>query len=161
MLKMTKVELETISDIDIHLFIKKGMRGGISYIAKRHSKINDSESSKENKSIIYWDANNLHEWGMSNSLPYGEFNCLSEKEINKLDLDSISENSSIRYFSEADLEYPSKLHDFHNGYPLAPERLEISSDTLSKYCCDIADKYGIKVGGVSKLVPNLKDKKNT
>ena len=34
MLKMTKVKLEKISDIDIHLFIGKGMRGGISYIGK-------------------------------------------------------------------------------------------------------------------------------
>ena len=32
---------------------------------------------------------------------------------------------------------------------------------LSKCCSDITDKYGIKFGGVSKLVPNLKDKKNT
>ena len=98
---------------------------------------------------------------MGNSLPYGEFNWLSEKEINKLDLDSVSENSSLGYFSEVDLEYPSKLHDFHTGYPLASEKLEISSDMLSKYCSDIADKYGIKVGGVSKLVPYKKkrDKK--
>ena len=29
---------------------------------------------------------------------------------------------------------------------------------LSKYCSDIANKYGIKVGGVNKLVPNLRDK---
>ena len=29
---------------------------------------------------------------------------------------------------------------------------------LSKYCSDIANKYGIKVGGVKKLVPNLRDK---
>ena len=102
-----------------------------------------------------------YEWRMSNLLPFGEFNWLSEKEINKLDLDSISENSAVGYFLEFDLEYPSKLHDFHNDYPLAPEKLEISSDMLSKYCSDIADKYGITVGGVSKLVPNLRDKKNT
>ena len=38
MLRMTKIELEAISDIDFHLFIEKGMRGGISNIAKRHSK---------------------------------------------------------------------------------------------------------------------------
>ena len=161
MLKMTKIELETISDIDVHLFIEKGMRGGISYICKRHSKINDCKSSNGKKSIIYWDANNLHGRGMSNPLPHGQFNWLSEKEINKLDLDSISENSLLGYVLEVDLEYPNKLHDLHNDYLLAPEKLEISSDMLSKYCSDIADKYEIKVGGVQKLVPNLRDKKNT
>ena len=41
MLKMTKIELDLISDTDMHLFIEKGMRGGISYIAKRHSKVNN------------------------------------------------------------------------------------------------------------------------
>ena len=41
MLKMTGIELELISDIDMHLFIGKGMRGGIYYIAKRHSKANN------------------------------------------------------------------------------------------------------------------------
>ena len=34
MLKMTDVKLEKISDIDKYLFIEKGLRGGISYIAK-------------------------------------------------------------------------------------------------------------------------------
>ena len=49
MLRMTGIELELISDIDMHLFIEKGMRGGISYIAKRHSKAN-------NKYIKYYDS---------------------------------------------------------------------------------------------------------
>ena len=40
-LEMTKIELDLISDIDMHLFIEKGMRGGISYIAKRYSKANN------------------------------------------------------------------------------------------------------------------------
>ena len=41
MLKMTRIELDLISDIDMHLFIEKGVRGGIFYIAKRHSKANN------------------------------------------------------------------------------------------------------------------------
>ena len=40
-LKMTKVELEKISNADMRLFIEKGMRGGISYVAKRYSKANN------------------------------------------------------------------------------------------------------------------------
>ena len=133
------------------------MRGGISYIAKRHSKIKNCDN-KENKSIIYWDAKNLYGWGMNQPLPHGGFDWLNEKEINDFCLNSISENSSIVYFLEVDFQYPSELHDYRNDYPLAPEKLEISSDMLSKYCVDIVDKYGIKVGGVNKLVPNLRDK---
>ena len=91
---------------------------------------------------------------MNQSLPYGGFDWLNKQEINELNLDSISENSSIGYFLEVDLEYPSELHDSHNDYALAPEKPEISSDMLPKYCSDIADTYGIKVDGISKLVPN-------
>ena len=56
MLKMTGVELELISDIDLHLFIKKGMRRGISYIAKRHSK------AKNNVMIVVKKINVLCIW---------------------------------------------------------------------------------------------------
>ena len=41
MLKTTEIELELISVTDMHLFIEKRMRGGISYIAKRYSKANN------------------------------------------------------------------------------------------------------------------------
>ena len=94
MLRRTKVKLEVISDINTHLFIEKGIKGGISYIAKKHSKA-FHEESKEKKTIIYWDANNLYGWGMNQPLPYGEFDWLSKKEIKDFCLDSISENSPI------------------------------------------------------------------
>ena len=64
----------------------------------------------------------------------------------------------IGYMLEVDLEYPRELHGLHNDYPLAPEKLEISQNMLSKYCFNIANKYGIKIGGVNKLVPNLGNK---
>ena len=95
---------------------------------------------------------------MSQYLPYNGFKWLNQKEISDFYLNSVSENSSIGYILEADLEYPSELHDLHNDYPLAPEKLEISQNMLSKYCSNIANKYGIKIGGVNKLVPNLGSK---
>ena len=129
----------------MHLLIEKGMRGGIFYIAKRYSKANnkymtDHDSSVESTLIIYLDANNLCGWAMSDYLPYGEFECLSQEEIKNFDVNSISKNNFDRYILEADLEYSGELHDFHNGYPLAPEKKkhEISNDMLSKYCSDIA-----------------------
>ena len=96
---------------------------------------------------------------MTQYLPYGEFEWLSEKEIDEFDLNLVKENSSVGYILEFDIEYPSELHDLYNDYPLASEKLEISQEMLSKYCSDIADKYGIKIGGVNKLVPNLGNKK--
>ena len=95
---------------------------------------------------------------MSQYLPYNRFKWLYQKEIDRFNVDSIEENSSIGYILEVDLEYPSELHDLHNGYPLAQEKLEISQNMLSKYCFNIANKYGIKIGGVKKLVPNLDNK---
>ena len=41
MLKMTGVKLEKILNIDMYLFIEKGLRGGISYIAKKYSEANN------------------------------------------------------------------------------------------------------------------------
>ena len=163
MLKITRIELDLISDIDMHLFKEKGMRGGISYIVKKHSKANNKymecyDSSEKGKYITHLDANNLYGWAMSQYLPYSGFKWLNQKEISDFCLSSIEENSSIGYILEVDPEYPSELHKFHNDYPLAPERLEISQNTLSKYCCNIEDKYGIKIGGVNKLVPNLGNK---
>ena len=73
------------------LFIEKGMRGGISYIAKRHSKANNKliqsyDVNKPSKFTMYLDANNLYGWAMSQYLPYGGFKWLNQKEIDKFDL---------------------------------------------------------------------------
>ena len=54
MLKMTGIQLEKINNIDVHLFLEKRMRGGVSYISKRYSK------SDENTEIMYWQLNNLY-----------------------------------------------------------------------------------------------------
>ena len=41
MFKMTGVRLEKIVNINMYLFIEKGLREGISYIAKRYAKANN------------------------------------------------------------------------------------------------------------------------
>ena len=116
------------------------------------------DSSEESKFIMHLDANNLYGCAMSQYLSYSEFKWLNEKEISRFCLNSISENIFVGYILEVDLEYPGELHNLHNDYPLAPKKLEITQNMLSKYCSEIANKYGIKIGGVNKLVPNLGNK---
>ena len=93
-----------------------------------------------------------------NYLPYGSFRWLCQKEIDEFKLDIISENSLVGYILEVDLKYRWNLHDLHNDYPLAPEKIEVGYEILSNYCKEIADWYDIKVGGVKKWIPNLGDK---
>ena len=38
---------------------------------------------------------------------------------------NIKNNSSTGYLLEVDLEYSQELHDIHNDYPLAPEKINI------------------------------------
>ena len=75
----------------MYLFVKTGMRGGISYNDKRYSKTSNKymkfyNDSKPSKYIMYLDANNLHGWAMSQCLPYNKFKWLNRKEIDKFDV---------------------------------------------------------------------------
>ena len=120
--------------------------------------------NKSSKFILYLDANNLYGQAMSQYLLYSGFKQLTQKEVNKLLLNLIGcnfiekKNSSDRYILELYPNYLNELHESHNYYPLAPERLEISHIMLLEYCSNIANKYGMKIGGVNKLVPNLGNK---
>ena len=87
--------------------------------------------------IQYLDVNNLYGYAMSQPLPVGGFRWLTPNEIT----DMMKEHNKINSCTlEVDLEYPKELHDTHNDYPLAPER--------------------VSVNGTEKLIPNCNDKKN-
>ncbi|XP_065663390.1 uncharacterized protein LOC136085805 [Hydra vulgaris] len=136
-LKKTKIELKLLSDYDMILMIKQGIRGEIIMISKRLGTANNKymetyDESKESTYIRYLDANNLYEWAMSKPHPTHNFKWMNDEELKNW--------KSISCILEVDLEYPENLHDAHNGYPLSSERLKI-------------DK-------VEKLVPNLNHKKN-
>ena len=88
------------------------------------------DPSQPSKFITYLDANNLYGWAMMKPLPVGDFKWMEEKELKHW--------KDTPCILEVDLEYPRDLHDLHNDYPLAPERLKIKN--------------------VEKLIPNLWDK---
>ena len=83
-------------------------------------------------------------------LPINNFKWV--KNIDKIEqkLMRIKTNSSTGYVLEVDLEYPQELHDIHNDYPLAPEKINIPKEWLSKYCLKIASVHNITTGTVKK-----------
>ena len=96
MLKMTGMKLEKISDIDMYLFIEKGLTGGVSYIAKRYAKAynkytEDYDPKKPSAFITYLDLNNLYGWTMHDYLPYGGLEWL--KNVEEFDVMSVKEKS--------------------------------------------------------------------
>ena len=155
---MTGVKLGKVFDIDMYLFITKGVREGISYIPKRYSKANnkymkDYDTTKPSKYISYLDMNNLYGWKMSDYLPYGGFKWL--KNVDRFDVNSINKNNLVGYILDVDLKYPDELDILYNNYSLVPEKIAITYEMLWDYC-----KNEIKVGNVKKLIPNLGSKIN-
>ena len=162
MLKMTNIKLELMTDIDLFQFIEKGMCGGVSYIANRYGNANNMKEYDEkapSKYIMYLDANNLYGWAMSQYLPTGNFKWMTDKEISKIGIGKYKADGKKGLILEVDLEYPQELHDIHNDYPVAPEKVKVSNNKLSSYCKKIAEKYNISIALVSKLIPTLRDKK--
>ena len=143
MLKITGIELELLKDgqIEMLLMIEKGIRGGISNAFKRYAKANNKfmknfDPELKSSFIVYLDANNLYGWAMSKPLPVGGFEWMSEKELENWE--EFVEEEGVGCILEVDLEYPAELHDFHNDFPLAPEKMIL--------------------GKVEKLTQNLRDK---
>ena len=160
MLNITKVSFEIISDANMYFFLWKSMKGGVSYISKRYSKVHNKyltsyDPKQESKHIIYLDANNLYDYVMSNFLPTNGFKWINHKEF---DLNKHSGKSSKVCVPEVDVEYPKELRELHNGYPLAPDNIEIKTEMLSNYQIKIPVFYNISIGNIKLLVPNFFDK---
>ncbi|GFY38141.1 uncharacterized protein TNIN_451261 [Trichonephila inaurata madagascariensis] len=129
-------------------------------IGHRYAKSNNVylstyDSSLPSSYIIYLDANNLYDWAMAQNLPTHNFSWTDEN-VNFMD---IPDDSNIGYIFEVDLEYPDELHDLHNCYPVAPEKIEVSVYECCPYAKNIAKEFSIlKSKSVEKLVPNLRNK---
>ena len=158
-LKMTTVELEKISDADMHIFIEKCMREGISCNSKRYSEANNEYCPNYDKIklkiyISYHDVNNMYWGAMSEYLPYGGFKWV---KVNNETVKKILNKSGISlhgYLLEV------HLHDYHNDYSMVPDKVKIENGMLSPYSLEVTKEYDIKTGGINKLAPNLMPKKN-
>jgi len=159
-LKMSGVKLDLFTDPDMHLFIENNIRGGVSVVSHRHAKANNSytedglDQSKPPSYIAYLDANNLYGYAMSQPLPTSNFRFMSDDEINDFDVTTVPDDNPTGYILEVDLEYPHQLHELHNMYPLAPQKVQLTKEMLSPYAKSFPDQHVL----TEKLIPNLNDK---
>ena len=82
MLKYTGVELELITDPDMHIMAEKSMRGGISNICHRYATANHPSMDTYNENE---DANSLYSWTMSQMLPLKGFKWIP----NEIDISNV------------------------------------------------------------------------
>ena len=159
MLKMTDVELELLPEKDMYLFLENP-NGGISMISHRYAKANnkylpDFDPEKASTYIMYYDANSLYSGAMRQFLPKSNFHWLTENQWEEIDWTAIPDENETGYILEVDLQYPENLHDLHNQYPLAPEKMKITPDMLSPF-----QQANFPKEESSKLTPNLNNKIN-
>ncbi|KAL9987185.1 hypothetical protein ACROYT_G001444 [Oculina patagonica] len=164
LLKKTGVELELLTDYEMHLFVERGIRGGISMVSKRYAKANNPyvegfDPSQPKKYIMYLDANNLYGWAMSKPLPKSGFRWKKVMPTEK-EIITKKEFAKAGWILEVDLEYPKELHDVHSSYPLAPEKKKINKEMFSPFQKKLIKNLELQPPNTEKLVLTLEDKSN-
>ncbi|KAJ8909678.1 hypothetical protein NQ315_011382 [Exocentrus adspersus] len=142
-LKYTKVELDYLKDVDMLLFMDRGIRGGVSQCSNRYAEANNKfmptyDCTQPSKYLMYFDVNNLYGWAMCQYLPYGGFEWM--RNFENFDVTQVSDEAPEGYILEVDLEYPEYLHDTHKDLPLCPEHLTPPNSKLPKLMTTLYDK---------------------
>jgi len=92
-------------------------------------------------------------------MPIGGFRWMERNEIDSINWQAQTEDQPIGYTVECDLDYPPELHDAHNDYPLAPEKIQVNYTCLSEQQVEISRTYGLNRSSTCKLMPNLMNKR--
>ena len=101
-LRMSRVDLELITNENIYNMIENSIRGGISMISTRHAKANNPSLAST-----------------------------YDPDLPRQDLIYLDDEAEDGYIYEVDLQYPVELHDKHDDYPLAPVSLLIDQSMYS------------------------------
>ena len=92
--------------------------------------------NKDSSYLMYFDANNLSRWVMSQKLTVDGFKWKkSASRFNNKFIRSYDADSDKGYVFEVDIKYPKRLHNFHSDLPFLPERMKINK--CNKLVCSL------------------------
>ena len=125
MLEKTNMNLELLTDIDMLLMIKAGIRGGMCPSVHRYANnkyMKNYDKSFESSYLMCLDANNLYRWEMSKKLPVNGFKWENDpSKFNENFIKNYNKNSGVGYFLEVGIEYPKKIWSSHKDLQFLPE----------------------------------------
>ena len=128
MLKITKVKIELLTDIDMVLMVENGIRGGLTQVVKKYGVANnkylpDYNKNKKSTYLQYLDANNLYGYAMIKKLPLNGFKWSdSNKYTSEFIKNYDEEKNNKGYLLEVDIKYPKHLHKAHEDLPFSCEK---------------------------------------
>ena len=80
----------------------------------------------ESSYILYWDANNLYGWAISQKLHIHDFEWKKHtSKFNENFVKNYDKGSNKEYIIEVDVEYPKRYCNLPNNLPFLPERMKI------------------------------------
>ncbi|XP_036146615.1 uncharacterized protein LOC118646876 [Monomorium pharaonis] len=140
MLKHTCINFELLTDIEMVMFIERGIRGGLSQCSCRYARANNKHMQSYDPSsyLMYFDVNNLYGWAMCQPLPYAEFQWV--ENISNFDVTTIASDSPTGYIFEVDLEYPQNKHNAHIDLPFCPTHEKPPGKLQPKLVATLYDK---------------------
>ena len=165
MLKITKIKLELLTDIDIVLMVENSIRGGLTQVVRKYGVGNnkylpDYDKSQTSSYLQYLDANNIYGYPMIKKLPLNRFKWSAPKMYtSEFIKNHDDEKSNKGYLLEVDIEYPKHLHKAHEDLPFLPGRRK-PLDKPYKHEVSDDEQFNITHEPKNKLIATIQDKKN-
>ena len=173
MLKITKVKIELLTDIDMVLMVENAIRGGLTQVVKKYGVANnkylpDYDKNQKSTYLQYLDANNLYGYAMIKKLPLNGFKWSDPKKCTSKFIKNYDDEKNKGYLLQVDIEYPKDFNKSHKDLPYLPEKIipldkpfkhEVSDDIKKGYN-KVYKHFNITHEPENKLIATIQDKKN-